>query len=131
MAYGGNNWPLRGQKFTLWEGGIRGVGFVSGPLLPLSRRGVVETGLLHVSDWFPSLVTAAGGSTTGLKLDGVDNWDLIRQVCKYNVNCYFFHLNIKLVYTGKNNELILQKNYFSLKRIILHLKIRNKMCYKC
>ena len=48
---GANNWPLRGGKYSMFEGGIRANSFVSGGLLPAAVRGTTLHGLLHVSDW--------------------------------------------------------------------------------
>ena len=36
--YSGNNFPLRGAKFTIYEGGTRAVGFVKGPGLTVTGK---------------------------------------------------------------------------------------------
>ena len=68
-----SNWPLRGAKETLWEGGTRTPAFITAPSL-LSPR--VEQGLVHVTDWFPSLLSAAGAGPPSdtADMDGVDQW---------------------------------------------------------
>ncbi|XP_013381199.1 arylsulfatase J-like [Lingula anatina] len=66
----GNNWPLRGRKGGFYEGGIRTPGFVYGGLL--RRKGVVAQGLMHLSDWAPTLLTIAGVDISDETFDGSD-----------------------------------------------------------
>ena len=75
---GGSNYPLRGNKATLWEGGVRGIGFVSSPLLPPERRGETCRELMHISDWLPTIADMVGsplGEAWGL--DGRNQWPAI------------------------------------------------------
>ncbi|XP_012174370.1 arylsulfatase J [Bombus terrestris] len=67
-----SNWPLRGTKNTLWEGGVRGAGLLWSPRLV--RPGRVSRQLFHISDWLPTLITAAGGNPSNLSIDGMDLW---------------------------------------------------------
>lgn len=53
---GGYNWPLRGEKYTVWEGGVRSIGFVTGPGIPKSSTSHT---LFHVSDWLPTILGLA------------------------------------------------------------------------
>ena len=70
----GSNYPLRGQKSTLWEGGVRGVAFIWSPLL--IQTGRVSNELIHVTDWLPTIFAAAGGDIglLDLEMDGSDQW---------------------------------------------------------
>eukprot|EP00658_Telonema_sp_P-2_P006088 TRINITY_DN12316_c0_g1_i2.p1 TRINITY_DN12316_c0_g1~~TRINITY_DN12316_c0_g1_i2.p1 ORF type:complete len:562 (-),score=99.42 TRINITY_DN12316_c0_g1_i2:379-2064(-) len=89
------NYPFRGHKGLIWEGGTRVPGFVHSPLLPVSVKGTVSQELYHVTDWLPTLVGLAGGTThRNLALDGHDIWNSLiereqrspRTEMLYNVN---------------------------------------------
>nr|XP_039270759.1 arylsulfatase B-like [Styela clava] len=77
--YGGNNWPLRGRKATLWEGGVKGVGFVGGGYLKISD--IKSNNFMHVSDWLPTLLSATScAKVPGTQsFDGFDQWNAILQ----------------------------------------------------
>jgi len=56
FAGGGKNGPLRGTKGSLFEGGVRVDSFIYSPLLPLDVQGTNYAGLMHISDWFPTIL---------------------------------------------------------------------------
>ena len=56
----GDNSPLRGFKNTTFEGGIKVPGFISGGFLDEQRRGKKLNKLIHSTDWYPTLLSAAG-----------------------------------------------------------------------
>ena len=71
---GGNNWPLRGGKGSLWEGGMRTPALVANKkLFGLQAGGRVPT-LVHVTDWLPTILEAVGGQADLSLLDGVSHW---------------------------------------------------------
>ena len=68
--FGGNNWPLRGMKFTDYEGGTRVAAFASGGVVPPTRRGAVEAGLMHIADWYCTFSLLGGVDPTDRKAAG-------------------------------------------------------------
>ena len=82
------NWPLRGMKSTVFEGGVRVLSFVGGGLLPATARGTRRSGLAHSTDVFATLLRLGTvGSSKGkgnendesgeVIVDGMDQWDMI------------------------------------------------------
>ena len=76
---GGSNYPLRGEKGKTWEGGVRTPAFILSPLL--GATGISVDHLIHVTDWLPTFMKAAGASDEeigAIALDGVEQWDLFK-----------------------------------------------------
>ncbi|XP_033759785.1 arylsulfatase B-like isoform X1 [Pecten maximus] len=71
----GNNFPLRGSKITIYEGGTRVTAFVHGA--GLKKTKYTYKGMLHAVDWSPTIVAAAGG-VPETNIDGINQWDNIR-----------------------------------------------------
>lgn len=66
-----SSWPLKGEKETLWEGGVRVPGLVWSSKL---SRGLVYDRLFHFTDWLPTLYEMAGGDVAKLgEIDGVSH----------------------------------------------------------
>jgi arylsulfatase A-like enzyme len=77
---GSSNYPKRGGKCSVWEGGTRGDGFMSGPAL--KKLGLNTSGcprrlsnLFHVVDWLPTLAEMVHVVPAAQKpLDGKSQW---------------------------------------------------------
>ena len=70
-----SNFPLRGGKAELWEGGVKGACFLHGGALPSAATGQRSDTLIHASDWLPTFLHLAGvtvPSAIAAKLYGVD-----------------------------------------------------------
>jgi len=59
-AHWSSNLPLRGAKFSVFEGGVRVPAFVHSPLLPASVVGTVNRDLFYIADWYTTFASLAG-----------------------------------------------------------------------
>ena len=51
---GQSNWPYRGSKCSVWEGGTRGVAIMHWAGLPIHARATTFDALAHAADWLPT-----------------------------------------------------------------------------
>ena len=82
---GAINWPLRGGKHSIWEGGTRAISVIStssnSNLLSPHVKGKEYHGLMHGVDWLPTLSDIAGYDLKNtLPLDGVSQWKAMNDV---------------------------------------------------
>lgn len=59
-----NNNPLKGGKYSDWEGAVRTNAFVSGGFVPPHRRGKKFRGVMSIADWYTTLCEIAGVEST-------------------------------------------------------------------
>lgn len=75
----GSNFPFRAGKDTLWEGGVKGVGFVytANDLIKQKKR--VCMGLIDATDWAATLYHLGGGDAEliSARTDGKNVWETI------------------------------------------------------
>ena len=82
---GSSNWPLRGGKYSDFEGGIRVAAFASGGYLPAAARGTTTDGMIAIADWLHTFAALAGVDPTDAKaaaaglppIDSLNVWPLI------------------------------------------------------
>eukprot|EP01147_Barroeca_monosierra_P010207 gene10207-2364_t len=78
---GSSNFPLRGHKYSYFEGGVRASAFVHSPLLPADVIGTETYALMHISDWWTTFIELAGlhadDGYNQAPPDGVNVWPMI------------------------------------------------------
>ena len=70
---GSSNYPKRGGKCTLYEGGTTGDGFITGPVAAKISSHKHYRNLFHAVDWLPTLAEIVGAKPEGKPLDGVSH----------------------------------------------------------
>ena len=79
----GCNLPYRGGKATLFEGGIKGIGFINGGSNYISDnlRGTQFDSLMHVIDFLPTVIEGILDDDDGLNdivdIDGINMWNCL------------------------------------------------------
>lgn len=70
----GNNHPLKGGKFSDFEGGVRVNAFVSGGFVPNERRGSKFEGVVSIADWYGTFCELAGVDPTDHMAAEANEW---------------------------------------------------------
>ena len=72
----GSNWPLRGGKNSVWEGGTRSPAFLHYPAIKRRYRRRVSSELIHAVDWAPTILAMSGHPNHQLspQCEGLSQW---------------------------------------------------------
>lgn len=82
---GGNGFPLRGSKWSNWDGGIRAASFISGGFVPEKVRGTSDNRLIAAWDWYSTFAALAKVDPTDYKaaehglpaIDSINMWPML------------------------------------------------------
>lgn len=106
-SFGALNHPLRGAKNSLYEGGNKGIAFISGGLVNGNHD---YHGMLHISDWFPMMLRVAKLENKYNGLDGIDSLQNIfdnRPSNRKEMLLHFDNYTHSISYRWNNYKLLL------------------------
>jgi len=69
-----NNHPLKGGKYTDWEGGVRVNAWLSGGFVPAEKRGTRFAGVMSIADWYGTLCELAGIDQADTAAEKANKW---------------------------------------------------------
>lgn len=79
----------------MFEGGVRVPACIFSPLIKRPSR--IYNQLIHITDWLPTLYSAAHGNVNYLKdLDGVDQWNTIKRGTRSKRNSLLVNIDNKI-----------------------------------
>lgn len=76
---GGSAGPFRGEKFSMFEGGVRVPAILSVPTTISNQSGVTIDSPCHSCDWLPTLLSLCQLPQPNHELDGIDLSSLIKE----------------------------------------------------
>ncbi|XP_077983195.1 arylsulfatase B-like [Glandiceps talaboti] len=97
------NWPYRGDKGTYFDGGIRGVGFISGA--GIKETGYTHEGMFHITDMYPTLIKGMLGGEVADNLDGIDQWVPMSENEPSNRNGFLITVDTDMAHLPRDNVL--------------------------
>merc|ERR1719503_232407 len=71
---GQSNYPLKGGKFSDFQGGVRTNAFMSGGFIPERMRGTAFSGIISVADWYGTFIEFAGVDVQDAKAEAANDW---------------------------------------------------------
>eukprot|EP01084_Bolivina_argentea_P166832 289622_1 len=74
----GSAYPLRGGKYTLFQGGVQTLAFISGGMVPTQSKGMQSNLMMSAVDWLPTWLHFTDFyEDRSLDIDGIDVFDEI------------------------------------------------------
>jgi len=71
---GANNYPLKGGKYSDFEGGVRSNAFLSGGFIPKEKRGSTFSGVISIADWYGTFCEIVGVSAVDTAAQNANIW---------------------------------------------------------